>query len=224
MKHFLFAVLAMFSMTSFAGGFLGDEGAGGRNKDLADMQYTQLWAGSYMPANTLQANLKVLSTMTVRNTLGYELIGIYSGATATRDSTALHQDVTGISGVAFKDSTTANATGMECDVFNLKVGGTSRCMRIKFTLSNPGDIGVRMEPPSYASDLIGISFADNAHAYKYTVDHAGAPVSMGVKNGVRYCIQFNEVTTDLEYIKNCGTDSEQVIGRITITPIVTKGK
>ena len=133
----LIAVFALLSTSSFAGGFLGDNGPGGRNKDLADIQYTQQFNGNYMPMDTVQANLKVTSSMTVRNLNGYELIGIYSGAIASRDSTALHQEVTGISGVAFKDSATANASGLECDVFNFEVGGSARCLRIKFTLSEP---------------------------------------------------------------------------------------
>jgi hypothetical protein len=219
----LFAVLILISTSSFAGGFLGDYGPGGRNLDLADAAYIKLTEGRFRPNNQIQTGLKINTRMLGFSDVDYELISVYGVAVAVRDSTARHQTATGISGVSFKDSATANTAGVECDAFNFFLGGSSSCMRIKFTQTLPGDVGISFEPPSYAENLVGISFEKNPQAYKYAANFAGSPVAMGSKAGSTYCIQFNETSAELEYIKNCGTSAEQVIGTITITPRLLKG-
>lgn len=225
MKNLIAVFLMCVSISAFASfdptvpdSFSWDDmDASFKNKNLHDSSYTQQIKGNYQNANQIQTGLKVITDLTVDNPNGYELIGIYSGAIARGANTAKRQKVTGILGAAFKVGK-MNAFGLECDVFDFEVGGTSSCLGINFTLPNPGAIGIRMQPPSYATGLIGVSFADNPQAYKYATDYAGAPVAMGSKSGSHYCIKFNETTAELEYIKNCGSASEVIVGTLTITP------
>lgn len=186
-----------------------------KNKNLADSAYTQQIKGNFRNMNQIQTGLKVITDLTVDNPNGYELIGIYSGAIARRNNDAKRQKVTGILGAAFKVGK-MNAFGVECDVFDFEVGGSSSCLGINFTLPNPGAVGISFNPPRYATGLIGMSFAKNPQAYKYATDYAGAPVAMGSKSGSTYCIQFNDATAELDYIKNCGTASEEVVGQIAM--------
>lgn len=221
MKNLFALALVLLSSSAFAvldpDESSWDDRTNSKNKDLSVSAYTQQIKGNYRNTNQIQTGLKVITDLAVDNPNGYELIGIYSGAIARGNNTAKRQKVTGVLGAAFKLGQ-MNAFGLECDVFDFEVGGTSSCLGINFTLSNPGAIGVRMQPPSYATGLIGISFAENAHAYAHSIDFAGTPVAMGSKSGSTYCIQFNESTAELEYIKNCGSVSEMVVGTLTITP------
>lgn len=173
---------------------------------------------SLVSINDAQSGLKVTSGLNVWNNKNYGFVGVLSAPSVNGFSSATIQKMTGVQGTVFKNSASANATGLRCSVYDFIPGGSSTCLSVDFPMSQAGTAttGIDMQPPSYAADLVGISFEQNPQAYKYTVDHAGAPVSMGTKNGVRYCLQFNDATADLEYIKNCGTNAEQIVGKVMI--------
>lgn len=223
MKKYIALFIALISLGSNLAHakFAGDLGGAGEIADLSASDYIQKVGGSLTPANKIQTGLKAVPTINVDGGVNYELIGVYSGVGVNGLNTAPHRDAIGVQGTVFKNSADANAVGLKCSVYDAIPGGTSTCLEVSFPYSQAGTptVGIAMTPPGYATGLIGMSFAKNPQAYKYATDYAGAPVAMGSKAGSTYCIQFNDATANLDYIKNCGTSSEQLVGTITVTPV-----
>lgn len=221
MKTYLALFITLLSVNSgiAQAKFVGDLGVAGEMVDLYASDSVEVVDAKLLtPANKIQSGLKVDTRMDVSNGVDYHLIGVASLVQVNGLNISAHRTAIGVQGTVIKNSADANVTGLKCSVYDAIAGGTSTCLEVSFPLPLAGTVttGVKMSPPSFATDIVGISFAQNPQAYKYTVDHAGAPISMGTKNGVRYCLQFNDSTADLEYIKNCGTDTEQIVGKVKI--------
>jgi len=215
----LIAVLALLvTFNAHAKGFAGDMGLAGEMVDLSTSDFIQKVEGILTPANKIQTGLKVRPSINVDGGVNYELIGVYSGVGVNGLNVAQHRDAIGVQGTVFKNSADANAVGLKCSVYDAIPGGTSTCLEVSFPYSQAGTPtnGISMQPSNFATDLVGISFAKNPQAYKYATDYAGAPVAMGSKAGSTYCIQFNDATAELDYIKNCGTASEEVVGQVAM--------
>lgn len=218
----LFTLLALCNNLVYAK-FAGEDfGIAGEMVDLSTSDYIQNVDGSLVPANKIQAGLKVVPSINVNGGVSYELIGVYSGVRVNGLNAAQHRDAIGVQGTVFKNSADANAVGLKCSVYDMIPGGTSTCIEVSFPYSQAGTPtnGISMQPSNFATNLVGISFAKNPQAYRYATDYAGAPVAMGSKSGSTYCIQFNDATAELDYIKDCGSSAEIVVGTLTITPKV----
>ena len=224
MKKYIALFVALISLSSNLAHakFAGDLGIGGEIADLGTSSYIEKVDGNLTPANKIQTGLKAVPTIDVSNGINYELIGVYSGVGVNGLNTSPHRDAIGVQGTVFKNSTDANAIGLKCSVYDALPGGTSTCLEVSFPYSQAGTptAGVIFRAPSWATGLTGISFAKNPHAYKYATDYAGAPIAMGSKNGVVYCLQFNDATAELDYIKNCGTAYEEVVGQVAMATTV----
>lgn len=218
----IFTVLVLCSNAAQAKFFsdIGGLNSGVDDTDLSVSGAMQKIEGNLVPADKVQNGLKVVPLIVVDSGVSYKLIGVFSGVWVSGVNAAPHRDAIGVQGNVFKNSADNRAVGLKCGVYDYLPGGSSTCLVVDFPMPQPGTptVGISMEAPSFASGLVGLSFAKNPHAYKYATDYAGAPIAMGSKAGSVYCIQFNEVTANLEYIKNCGTSSEQVVGTITIVP------
>lgn len=222
MKKIISVILCLLAVSANAKGFLGDMGITGEMIDLSTSDFIQKVEGNLTPANKIQTGLKAVPTINVDGGVSYELIGVYGGVSVNGFNTSPHRDAIGVQGTVIKNSADANAVGLKCSVYDAIQGGTSTCLEVSFPYSQAGTPtnGISMQPSNFATGLVGISFAKNPQAYKYATDYAGAPVAMGSKLGSTYCIQFNDVTAELEYIKDCGSSAEIVVGTLTITPKV----
>ncbi len=226
MKNIIVIGIMLFFSSLTHAKFVGDLGIAGEIVDLSTSDFIEKVEGGLTPANKIQTGLKVVPSISVDSGVGYELVGVYSGVSVNGLNIAQHRDAIGVQGTVFKNSADNNAVGLKCSVYDMIPGGTSTCLEVSFPYSQTGTqtAGVIFKAQSWATGLIGMSFAENPQAYKYATDYAGAPVAMGSKSGSTYCIQFNDATAELEYIKDCGSSVEIVVGTLTITPKVVYTK
>jgi len=225
MTKLIAVLMCLFAVPASAKGFLGDMGVAGEIVDLGTSEYIQKVEGSLTPANKIQTGLKVVPTINVDSGINYELIGMYSGVGVNGFNTAPHRDAIGVQGTVFKNSADANAVGLKCSVYDALPGGTSTCLAIDYPYPQAGTptAGITLLGSSWAEGLLGIEVI-NPQSYKHSINLNGSKMAVGGKSGSTYCLQFNEAALQIDYIKDCGTPAESVVGRVAITPIATYSK
>lgn len=162
------------------------------------------------------------------NSVDYTLIGIlgypFAATLEGTNHASNYRSVIGVQGSVYKASK-ADAIGLKCSIYDNLPGGTSTCLTISFPYPQEGThtAGVIMEGSTWATGLIGFE-VENPQSYKYSFDFNNSKLAMGSKDNVVYCLQFNQVTAEMNYIKNCGTSSEKIIGQVAISTAPTVSK
>lgn len=220
MKNLIAVLMLSISHVAYA---LNDDGLLGL-RDLMTRSYVQKIDGKFTPSNRVQLGLNVTPTMFEGNNIDYTLIGVLGMPSVQTWQTNPHisnyRTVIGVQGSVYK-ATPADAVGLKCSIFDTAPGGTSTCLTISFPYPQEGTptAGILLEGSTWASGLLGIE-VDNPQSYKHSINLNGSRMAMGSKSGVVYCLRFNDITAELEYIKDCGSSAEIVVGTLTITPKV----
>lgn len=225
MKRLFCAIFAIGLTGSASAEFFGDYGVSGEIVDLRTSVAMEEITGILTPSNEVQAGLRVTPTINVDNGIDYSLIGVFSGVSVNGFNTARHRDATGVQGTVFKNSANANATGLKCSVYDYLPGGTSTCLRVSYPYPQDGTptAGIILEGSTWAQGLKGV-VVENPDSFESSIDLNGSKIAVGSKDGSKYCLQFNAATAGIDYIKDCGTTAEKVVGKISITPVSTYTK
>lgn len=186
---------------------------------------------SLVPVNDAQSGLKVTSSLNVANNVNYGFVGVLGAPSVNGLSVAPIQEMTGVQGTVFKNSASANVTGLRCSVYDFIAGGTSTCLSVEFPYSQAGTntTGVVLSagPYNQPNSITGVAVTGNKAAFKVGVDMGGTRLAMGSKDGILYCFKFNPVTAGVDYVKYCGETNEAVVGGligiagVVAPPVVT---